>query len=144
MSGWTSNLAHGLAEHLAASGVGTYRPTGIYDDTETGIVVGKAPASPPRIVALTPYPLSDSPDADSVTGLQVRARSAGPDPRDALDLIDAVFAALAGLTSTTFAGAFVHRVQRTGGGDIGTDDNGRYEHTSTYQLTAHHPTTHRP
>lgn len=140
---WTSNLAHGLAEHLAAAGVGIYRENGAYSSDETGIVIGSPPASPPRVVALSPYPLSSSLDADAVVGLQVRARSSGADPREALDLADATFDALAGLANVDMAGAWVHLIERTGGGAMGRDDNGRYEHATTYQLTAHHPTTHR-
>jgi hypothetical protein len=141
---WTATLAHGLAEYLAAAGVGTYRPNGIYRDGEVGIVIGAVPASPPRVLALTPYPLVDDVDqADSVLGLQVRARSATADPREALDLVDAVFDALHGATHLNLAGSLVHLVQRTASLPMGRDQSGRFEHADTYQLTAHRPTQHR-
>ncbi|RSM61921.1 hypothetical protein DMH04_53475 [Kibdelosporangium aridum] len=93
---WTATLAHGLAEHIAA-GIGTYRPTGIYRDDETGIVIGAVPASPARLLVLTLYPLADDVDqADSALGLQVRERSATADPRELLDLVDTVFDVLHG------------------------------------------------
>lgn len=141
---WTANLAHGLAEYLAAGGVGTYQSTGIYREDETGIVIGAMPAAPPRVVALTPYPLADDVDqADSVLGLQVRVRGADTDPRPVLDLIDAVFDVLHGATHLDLAGALVHLVERTASTPMGQDTNRRYEHADSYQLMAHRPTRHR-
>ncbi|MCA1195132.1 minor capsid protein [Saccharopolyspora sp. 6V] len=143
MTGWTSDLAHGLALVLAACGVGTYRPTGLYQPGETGIVIATVRPSPPRVVALTPYPLTSSPDADEVIGLQVRVRAAGGDPREAYGLDDAVRDALDGATGLDLDRVHLHRIERTGGGPIGLDDNGRAECVGTYQLTAHHPTRYR-
>lgn len=141
---WTATVAHGLAEYLAAAGIAVYRPNGIYHDDETGIVIGAVPANPVRVVVLTPYPLSDDVDqADSVLGLQVRVRSASGDPREALDLVDAVFDELHGATHLDLAGALVHLAERTASAPMSRDENGRYEHADTYQLTAHRPTRHR-
>ncbi|GGM65212.1 hypothetical protein GCM10012275_39700 [Longimycelium tulufanense] len=141
---WTRTLAHGLAEHLAAAGVGAYRPTGVYADHETGIVLGAIPIHPPRVIALTPYPLVDDVDqADSVLGLQVRVRSGSGDPREALDLTDVVFEVLHGATHLNLAGTVVHLVQRAASIPMGRDESGRYEHADTYRLTVHRPTPHR-
>jgi hypothetical protein len=125
---WTADLAHGLAEHLATAGIAVYRPTGVYRDDETGLVIGVVPAAPPRVVVvLTCYALADDVDqADSLVGLQVRVRGAGPDPRDALALLDAVFEELHGATHLELA-----------------DANGRYEHADTYRLTSHRPSRRR-
>ncbi|GAB3459232.1 minor capsid protein [Actinophytocola sediminis] len=140
---WTADLAHGLALLLAAAGVGVYRPGGVYQDDETGIVIGFVPAAPPRVVVLSCYALADDVDqADSLIGLQVRVRGAGPDPRDALALLDAVFEELHGATHLTLAGVVVHLVERTVSAPMGRDANGRYEHADTYRLTAHRPTRH--
>lgn len=144
MTGWTSRLAHGLATYLAEHHIGTYRPDGAYGENETGIVIATVPARPSRVVALTPYPVTDVLDqADSVLGLQVRCRSSEPDPREALDLADSVFDLLAGATHLDFDGVIIHLIKRTASGPMGRDENGRYEHADTYQLTAHHPTRHR-
>src|SRR4051794_38002057 len=141
---WTADLAHRLAELLAAAGIGTYRPAGVYRDDETAIVIGAVPASPPRLVVLTPYPLVDDVDqADSVLGLQVRVRSATADPRDAFALVDAVFDILHSATHLHFGEIEVHLAQRTASVPMGQDANHRYEHADTYQLTAHRPTRHR-
>ncbi|MEU5847438.1 minor capsid protein [Saccharopolyspora shandongensis] len=144
MSGWTSRLAHGLAHHLAEHGIGTYRPDGVYREDETGIVIATVPAAPPRVVALTPYPVADALDqADSVLGLQVRCRSSSRDPREAFDLADSVFGLFAGASHLDLDGVLVHLVERTASGPIGRDANGRAEHADTYRLTCHHPTRHR-
>jgi hypothetical protein len=141
---WTATLVHGLAEYLDSAGICVYRPTGTYRDDETGIVIGTVPASPPRVVVLTPYPLFDDvAQADSVLGVQVRMRSASGDPREALDLADAVFDVLHGATHLDLAGALVHLAERTASLPMGRDQSGRYEHADTYQLTAHRPTRHR-
>ncbi|MEU4444897.1 minor capsid protein [Actinosynnema sp. NPDC050801] len=141
---WTTRLAHGLAELLADAGVAVYRPTGVYRDDEVGIVVGIVPTAPPSVLVLTPYPLTDDVDqADSVLGLQLRARSAGPDPRPALDLLDAVFDELQGATHLNLGGALVHLAQRTASVPLSRDQSGRYEHADTYQLMTHRPTRHR-
>jgi minor capsid protein len=144
VTGWTSRLVHGLATYLADHGIGTYRPDGAYRERETGIVIATVPASPPRLVALTPYPVADAVDqADTVLGLQVRCRSSGADPREALDTADAVFDLLAGASHLDLGGVLVHLIERTASGPMGRDDNGRYEHADTYRLTTDHPTRHR-
>jgi Bacteriophage minor capsid protein len=142
---WTAELAHGLAAHLAAAGVGVYRPDGMYADDETGLVIGVVPATPPRVVVLSCYALVDDVDqADSLIGLQARVRGGTADPRDALALLDGVFDELHGATHLTLAGAVVHLVERTASAPMGRDANGRYEHADTYRLTAYRPTRHRP
>jgi Bacteriophage minor capsid protein len=141
---WTAELAHGLALLLAAAGVGVYRPTGVYQDDETGIVIAVVPAASLRVVVLSCYALADDIDqADSLIGLQVRVRSAGPDPRDTLALIDAVFDALHGATHLSLNGVVVHLAERSSSAPMGRDANGRYELADTYHLTAHRPTSHR-
>lgn len=138
---WTADLAHGLALRLAAAEVGVYRPGGVYRDDETGIVIGFVPAAPPRVVVLSCYGLADDVDqADSLIGLQIRVRVGSPDPRDAYELLDAVFEELHGATHLTLAGVVVHLAERTASTPMGRDQNGRYEHADTYRLTAYHPT----
>jgi len=104
------------------------------------------PSCPPRrrVVVLSCYALADDIDqADSMIGLQVRVRVGTPDPRDALALIDAVFDELHGATHLTLASVVVHLVERTASTPMGRDQNGRYEHADTYQLTAYRPSGHR-
>lgn len=141
---WTADLGHGLALLLAAADVAVYRPTGVYRDDETGLVIGVVPAAPPRVVVLSCYALADDVDqADSLIGLQVRVRGATSDPREPLDLIDAAFDVLHGATHLALAGVVVHLAERTASTPMGRDANGRYEHADTYRLTGHRPTRHR-
>ncbi|SDL17875.1 hypothetical protein SAMN04488074_109206 [Lentzea albidocapillata subsp. violacea] len=141
---WTRTLAHGLAEHLAAEGIGIYRRAGSYLESEVGIVIGTVPAAPARVLVLSLYPLVDDVDqADSVLGLQVRTRCGGPDPREALDRLDDVFDLLHGATHLDLGGALVHLAMRTSSVPMSRDQSGRYEHADTYQLTAHRPSRHR-
>lgn len=141
---WTADLAHGLAEHLTAAGIGIYRPDGVYADDETGLMLGVVPAAPARVVVLTCYALADDVEhADSLIGLQVRVRCDTPDPRDVLDLLDAVFDVLHSATHLTLAGTVVHLVERTASAPMGRDQNGRYEHADTYRLVTHRPTRFR-
>lgn len=141
---WTRTLAHGLAEHLAAAGIAVYHQTGVYRDDEVGIVIGTVPAAPARVLALSLYPLADDVDqADSVLGLQVRARSGGSDPREVLDRLDDVFDELHGATHLNLGGALVHLATRTSSVPLSRDQSGRYEHADTYHLATHRPSKHR-
>lgn len=143
--GYTRDLLHGLAQLLAADGVGVYRDTGVYADSETGIVIGTVPQNPPAVVALIPYPLTDDATlSDSVLGLQVRCRSAGSDPRVVSDMTDAVFDSLQshpGADLSTTARLLI--AERVSGVPLGEDANGRSEAADSYQLTLHRPSRHR-
>lgn len=143
--GYTRDALDGLARILAAAGAGVYRDSGVYAAGETGIIVGTVPQSPPRMIALIPYPLTDDPTlSNSVMGLQIRTRSAGSDPRDAFDLADDVFDALQGLGDVDLApGVRLHIAERASGVPLGEDANGRAEWSDNYQLTVDRPSAHR-
>lgn len=143
--GYTRDLLHGLAQLLAADGVGVYRDTGVYADTETGIVIGTVPQNPPAVVALIPYPLTDDPTlSDSVQGLQLRFRVDGSDPRDVTDLSDLAFNSLQGRGAVDLSPtARLLLAERRSGIPLGEDANGRPEWADTYQLTLHRPSRHR-
>ena len=76
MSGFHTNLLTGLATALAAGGLGaTYNTSGGYTALQTGIVLGRIPQSPNRIIALTSYDVDEHPAlSDSITGVQIRCR----------------------------------------------------------------------
>lgn len=146
MSGWTSDLLHGLAELLATTGVGAWRPTGVYTADETAITIGAMPPEPEQVICLASYPVTDMVGlADVTVGVQVRTR-AGPDPRDVQDLDEAVYDQLHGLTQTTFGAAHVVQCYRRSSAALGQarDGTDRWERVSNYYLDAIHPTTHRP
>jgi hypothetical protein len=143
--GFTRDVLHGVALILSGAGVGTYRESGAYLDTETGIVIGKVPQTPAAIIALNPYPLTDDATlSDSVLGMQVRCRVDGQDPRDVTDLTDAVFDVLQAHPSTDLSPtARLLIAERTSGVPLGEDSNGRPEWADSYQLQLHRPSRHR-
>lgn len=147
MSGWTTRLLTGLAEHLAAAGVGTWHPDGApYAVGETGIVLGAMPAEPERCIVLAAYPVSeDVAQADVTVGVQIRTR-AGSDPRDVVDLDDAVFEQLHGAERLDLGGVLVVQVYRRSSASLGQarDSNARWERTSNYYVDAMRPTVARP
>lgn len=131
---WTTDLMTGVAEHLAAQGVGTWRPSGIYSASETGIIFRSVPQGPDRVVVLSPYPVED--DArltDAIQGLQVISR-ATQDPREADALDDAVFNALQGLRGVVLGGVPVVLAWRQSGASLGQDGNQRWSLSSNYYL----------
>lgn len=142
--GWTSRLLTGLAEHLAAAGVGTWRPTGAYQPTETGIVIRAVPQSPDRIITLAAYPVAtDLPGmADHTQGIQIRCRGT-QDPRVVEDLSDAIFDALDSLAGVVWGEIPVVQVWRQSYTSLGQDGNGRWETSSNYYCQAMRPTQHR-
>lgn len=143
--GWTRDALDGLARLLADAGVGTYRESGAYQPTETGITVGLLPQQPAKVIALVPYPLTDDPSStDSVLGLQVRTRSDTQDPRTAFDLADSVFDALHGLGDVALSATAVLKfAERTSGTPLGEDSQGRAEWSDNYQLRVNRPAAHR-
>jgi hypothetical protein len=142
--GWTSRVLTGLAEHLAAAGVGTWRATGSYQAGETGIVIRAVPASPDRIITLAAYPAGGGPgNASTTLGVQVRLRG-GRDPRDVDDLADAIFDAIDSSGPHLWHGVGVSQVYRQSYSSLGQDSNGRWERSENYYLDAERPTVHRP
>jgi hypothetical protein len=142
--GFTTDLMTGVAQRLHAAGVGVWKPTGAYLDTEVGIVLGVPSQQPPSLIALAVYRVADDPAlSDSVVGLQVRVRGSDEDPRKADDLADGVFDALQGLHGADVNGVRLVYSRRTSMLPLGVDGNGRQERTDNYDLTVHRPSTHR-
>ena len=145
MSGFETNLLTGIAQLLAAAGLGTWRDTGVYTAAETGIVMDTVPQSPDRVITLTDYVVSDDPTlSDSVIGVQVRTRLGGQDPRPVKDLDGAIFNVLHGLESVTLTGG-VHIVSmvRRSGASLGQDANNRWMRSSNYYATVWRPSANR-
>lgn len=139
MPSWTSEVCAALGEHLAAAGVGTWRPDGVYTAAETGIFVQAMPASPDRAVVVSPYPVAGTAHLSDVTlGLQVRCRG-GKDPRDVQSLADEVYDALHGARGLVLGPARVALLWRQSHLSVGVDGNGRWATSSNfYAQTAHH------
>lgn len=148
VTGFQTNLLTGLAVYLAAAAsIGaTYRASGKYEPTETGIVLGNIPQSPDRIIALTIYDSGHHPSlSTSSYRLQVRTRWGGQDKRYVDNLDDAIFDLLEAsqhLVLTT--GVHVTQIQHYSGPlPLGQDTNNRWGLSHNYELTVHRPSTNR-
>ncbi|WP_326797445.1 minor capsid protein [Streptomyces sp. NBC_01808] len=137
---FTRDVVGGLAELLAAAGVGIYRPTGVYGPDETGITAGVMPEAPDRIVCLTPYPVDEGDlTFDVITGMQVRIRGSGPDPRPVEDVADAVRDLLHGREGYQLGSVHVALSWRRSQAPLGQDAQGRAEIAANYYLRAVRP-----
>jgi hypothetical protein len=146
MSGFQTNLSTGIAQLLAAAGVGTYRSDGSsYLASEKAIVIKLVPESPDAIFALSTYPVSDDPSlSDSVIGLQVTTRAGGQDPRAVDDYADAAFDQLHGLHDATLAtGVHVVECLHRSGSSLGQDDLKRWGRVDNYYVTVWRPSPNR-
>lgn len=147
--GWTTNLLTGLAEYLAAAGIGVWRPpeqSEPYGPDDVAIVLGAMPAEPERAIVLAAYPVSEGLALANVrVGVQVRTR-AGNDPRDVQDLDDAVWEQLHGATGLVLGGVDVVQVFRQSSATLGhaRDQTARWERVSNYYMDAMRPTVARP
>lgn len=141
--GFTTDFLAGVAQLLDTDGVAVWKPTGVYDDNEIGIVIGPPSQSPPSLVALAVYNSVDDPaQSDSTVMLQVRVRAPDDDPRKADDLSDGVFNSLQGVRTTVNGIRLVYG-KRSSSFPLGIDGNGRQERTDNYDLMVHRPSTHR-
>lgn len=143
--GYRTDLLTGLAQHLAAAGVGTWNPNGVYTSAQTGIVLGAVPPSPDRVITLTGYGVTDNPThADTVTGVQVRCRWAGADPRPVDDLADQVFDLWHGAGPLTLlTGVRVLLLERRSSASLGQDGNARWSRADNFYAHTHRPSPHR-
>ena len=142
MSGPTITLLAGMAELLAAGGIGLWRPTGVYTASEVGITITAVPDSPDQIIALTPYDVDASNGTtDVIQGVQMRFR-AGPDPRVVIDREDAAYALLHMREHTDLGGVHVGLMWRQSQAWIGADSRGRQELTANYYLRIERTTPH--
>lgn len=148
--GWESRLITGLAEHLAAAGIGVWRPTGTYLATEVAIIDRGIPSTPDQIITLTDYVIGGSARtrlADITVGIQIRLRGT-TDPRVVRDLGAEIFDLLDQSGRQTWGTApaevSIVDVWRPGSaGSLGDDDNGRWQTVHNYYVDAMRPTAHR-
>ena len=147
-AGYETNLLTGLAVALAAAGLEITYPaaTGGFTSLQTGLFVNKIPQSPDRVVSLSSYGVKDDPTlSDTITGVQVRTRAQGEDPRPVYDLDSAIFGYLQGKTAWTLStGILVVEIHRNSGPALlGQDENKRWMLSSNYYATCWRPGTNR-
>jgi hypothetical protein len=132
---YTSTLLVGLAEHLAASGVGVYKPDG-YDPGDWAITLMAMPATPDHALALTPYLQPDQLDTPlTFTRVQLRHRAPKGQPTLALDDADAARDLLHRSGAVTLGTVRISRIQRVSLIPMGQDSAGRQEVACNYDLT---------
>lgn len=140
--GRTADLTVGLAEHLESVGVGHWSPTGVFTPDQTGITTKAVPPNPDRIVALTPYTVTDEVLGHRVQGMQVRTRGLPGQPLDVDDLDDEVYGELHGREGLVLGGVKTHLIYRASHGALGLDGEHRTENTSNFYFLIDAPTAH--
>lgn len=124
-----------VASRLAEQGVATFRPTGVYSASETGITIKAVPQMPDRIVAISVYNIdenSDPTDPRQTYAVQLRFR-AGKIPTEVDDIADAAYQALS-VDHQEWGTVRVQRSYRTVMAPLGMDANGRQERTDSYRI----------
>lgn len=144
----------GWSLHLAANGVGTWRP----DDTpyladEIAIIHGSVPAEPDQVITLTAYGVTDDPSlSDTTLGLQVKTRGARQSIHSAGNISDDIFQLLhaahdfrlpAPAPLTAADGVWVVQCLRRSAVTGGKDDNQRWSYIQNFYVDVHQPSTNR-
>jgi hypothetical protein len=141
--GAATDIANGFAAIISGAGVGvTFNTSGVYQPTDTGIVMKSVPALPNRIVVLTVVPLTDELAAPSgQVMVQVRLRGLPNAPLDVDDLGDAIKPFLHGLKNVTMGSVFVAQCNRQQSVPLGQDSATRWERADQYYLDVEYPPT---
>ncbi len=139
MTGFNTKLVTGVAELLAAAGVGEWSPNGQRTGTSVPwITLSGIPETPDQVITLTPgLALPDTAMTDTVVSLQVRTRGDRA-PQTPIDLQDAVYDALHGRRRTTLGTTpnqiMVVQIVRRNVGQLGLDSNSRWQWVSNYDV----------
>lgn len=139
-SSWSEDLLVGLAEHLAAAGVGEWRTEGAYPADVVAIVLEELlddAGAPDEQIVLSSYDLDrDAFGVDPAAGVdpvavQVRTRTR-PGVAGSRRLDDAVYELLEGAEHLELRGVHVLSLWRNSGAGLGRDTAGRRERVSNY------------
>jgi hypothetical protein len=140
---WTSDLLTGIAEHLAAEGVGSWNTAMVYTTGQTGIYLAVMPPGQAtnsgwdRAIVLTDYdPNGGTTGGDTAPRVQVRCRGLRNDPLSVLAIKDDVRTALEGLNAVVFGEVTVSGINHVSGTPMGVDGNGRHERSDNYEILA--------
>lgn len=140
---WTTDVVNALGARLAAAGVGTWAEDGAYAASDDRpIFVGNMPATPDRVIVITPYEVSSSAtSSDRVQGFQIRARG-GKDPRDVTATADDIRHELHNLRDFDLGPGRFALMWRQSHTTLGRDSSGRWETSSNFyghtaQASAH-------
>lgn len=132
MTWLVSALRRGLAEYLAANGVGTWRESSPYLPDEKAITLRDLPDAPDTALAVEVYDISDDvvlPDQEVRVQLLARGRGDAAD-----DMADTAFGVLHGAHHFMAGTVKVGSARRISSAPLGADDNGREERADSYAL----------
>lgn len=134
------DVLRGVAEHLAASGVGFWSESEPAPAGATLIALKRLPESPDRAVAVSVYGMDmDAVLPDVEVPVQVLARSPGA-ADDVDELADDVVAAMHGVHHATWGSLRVQRCVHASTAPLGADHNGREERSDNFLITTLRPT----
>ncbi|MGI6878836.1 hypothetical protein [Microbacterium sp. gxy059] len=134
-----AQMLHGLAQHIADAELGIYRPDGVYQPDERGIVISAFPETPEEVISVALYQPAYTPFSPTasrrltVSHIQIRWRTLG-DPLNGIDMFDA----LSHLIDEQLLnlGPIIARGRYRSFSPIGQDKNHRTAFTSNWTLTA--------
>lgn len=136
---FTTQLLTGLAELLAAAGVGEWAPGSQRTGTPVPwITLSNMPETPDVVICLTAYNAGqDGATTDTIPSIQVRTRGDRM-PGTSVDLQDAVYDALHGRRRTQLGTVpnqvLIAQCLRRNVGQLGPDALSRWEWVSTYDV----------
>jgi hypothetical protein len=139
----TNDILTGLAGLITGAGLATVRDGTDFLSSETALTFKNLPATPDRVVCLTPYGANgDQPEITlGQQPVQVRFRGTS-DPRDVDELGDAVFNVLHGARDLTFGSVHVVQILRISSTPLGMDEQSRrFERSDNFQLDVDLPTS---
>lgn len=145
----TEDVLVGYANIIAAAGLATFNPSGVYQVTDTALlfkILSDGATFPDRAVVLNLIPLTDDisiPQGRSM--LQVVGRGLRNQPVDVDRLMDPIFDLLQGRRNDIFGQTVVDQIYRTSSIPMGEDAMVRTERADKYYLDiAYAPTSLRP
>jgi hypothetical protein len=136
------DLSIGLAQYLAANGIGAYTPGAVYASSDTGIFIKGLGESPDRAVAITCYATSDEAKInDTKFRVQFWTRGLPNDSLDVDDIGDAIFNLIQGMEHVQFGSVHVVQALRVSSSTLGTDTNSRTQRSDNYEFDTNVPST---
>lgn len=138
---FTTDLLAGMAQDIAAAGIGTYRSDGsVYLLDETGVVFKNLPESPDRCIVLTAYGSTDEAKSNlNSINVQIWMRGLPRQPLDVDHLGDDIFNLFQGVESRWYGTAFAVQILRKSTIQLGTDANQRWERSDNYVVDTNVP-----
>ena len=136
----------GLAQMIADSSIATYKPSGVYAPTETGIVFGGWPQAPDACLVLNYTPVTDGVMVPMGKGiLEVHSRGRPGDPFGPAELATPVFDLIHNMMDHTFGTSHVIQILRNHVAPLEQDALKRFEHVELFTIDLDTPgTTARP